>query len=394
MALDNTQIRLPPDVGTTTGGEPASARRRNQISTHLAAMFAYSGSPSGFVRSMALPLATAFLTVAIFVVDTLTRYEISAATFYVVVVLLSLRFCRAQGVIKVSATCVVLTIVSYVLTPDGNFETGIINTSISILAIAATTYLAVKIDSARVTAEQAQAHLAHVARVTTLGEIAASIAHEVNQPLAAIVTNANACTRWLHAQPSNLEKATASIESIVDDANRASEVINRVRALATRTDLKKAWIEINAVIHEVLALMQTRLRENRITVRTNLSNNVPMIFGDRIQLQQVVLNLLVNAMDAINAASRGGREIQINSSKSSTCGVTVTIEDSGIGLDPSSLTHIFDAFHSTKSDGMGIGLSICRSIIEAHSGHIWAASYKSRGAKFCFTLPGDRDRTL
>ena len=242
--------------------------------------------------------------------------------------------------------------------------------------------------------QRVQADFAHAARMSMLGELTASIAHEVNQPLAAIVTNANACTRWLHAQPSNLENATASIESIVDDANRASEIINRVRALATRTELKKAWIEINAVIHEVLALMQTRLRENRITVRTNLSNDVPMIFGDRIQLQQVVLNLLVNAMDAINAASHGAREIQINSLKSSTCGVTVTIEDTGIGLDASSLSHIFDAFHSTKSDGMGSGLSICRSIIEAHSGQIWAASYKSRGAKFCFTLPGDRERSL
>jgi signal transduction histidine kinase len=125
-----------------------------------------------------------------------------------------------------------------------------------------------------------------------------------------------------------------------------------------------------------------------------LSNDLPMIFGDHIQLQQVVLNLLVNAIDAINAVRNDGREIHIISSKSDTCGATITIEDSGVGIDPASVNHLFDAFHSTKSDGMGIGLSICRSIIEAHSGQIWAAPNKPRGAAFCFTLPGDREKTV
>jgi signal transduction histidine kinase len=390
MTLRNAFGRFHPDVGT--GADSTVASPIPPISGRLEAI-TRGGGPSGFIRSAALPLATAMLAIAIFIIDTITPYEISAATFYVVVVLISLRFCRTQGVITISAICVVLTVVSYVLTPDGNFETGIINTSISLLAIAATTYLAVKSESARVTAEQAQAHLAHVVRVTTLGEIAASIAHEVNQPLTAIVTNANACTRWMYAQPPNLERAAASIESIVDDATRASEIINRVRAFATRTELKKTWMEINVVIHDVLALMQTRFRENRISVRTNLSNDLPMIFGDRIQLQQVVLNLLVNAIDAINAVPNDGREIHIISSKPNTCGATITIEDSGVGIDPASVDHLFDAFQSTKSDGMGIGLSICRSIIEAHSGQIWAAPNKPRGAAFCFTLPGDLERT-
>ena len=391
MTLRNAFGRFHADVGT--GADSTVAIPTPPISSRLAAI-TRGGGPSGFIRSAALPLATAILAIAIFIVDTITPYEISAATFYVVVVLLSLRFCRTQGVITISAICVVLTVVSYVLTPSGNFETGIVNTSISLLAIAATTYLAVKSESARVTAEQAQAHLAHVARVTTLGEIAASIAHEINQPLTAIVTNASACTRWMYAQPPNLERAAASMDNIVDDANRASEIINRVRALATRTELKKTSLELNVVVHEVLALMQTRFRENRISVRTNLSNDLPMIFGDRIQLQQVVLNLLVNAIDALNAVPNDGREIHIISSKSNTCGATITIDDSGVGIDPASVNHLFDAFHSTKSDGMGIGLSICRSIIEAHSGQIWAAPNKPRGAAFCFTLPGDREKAV
>jgi signal transduction histidine kinase len=392
MARHGTQVHFPADAGTA--GVGTGSWRRYLISSRWTAFVARTGGPSGFVRSAALPLATSILTMAIFIVDTITPYEIAAATFYVIVVLLSSRFCRTQGMITVSAICIVLTIVSFVLTPDGNFETGIINTSISLVAIVATTYLAVKIEFARVVAERAQAHLAHVARVTTLGEIAASIAHEVNQPLAAIVTNANACTRWIHAQPVNLEKAAASIDSIVDDANRASEIINRVRALSMRAEQKRALIEINVVIREVLTLMQTQFRENRVIVHSTLSNDLPKIFGDRIQLQQVVLNLLVNAIDAINTVPNDSREIRINSSNANTGGVTVTIEDTGIGIDPGCATHLLDAFHSTKSGGMGIGLSICRSIIEAHGGHIWAASAKPRGATFCFTLPGDRERTL
>ena len=347
------------------------------------------GRLSAFMRSAALPVATALLTLAIFIADTLTDYEISAATFYVVVVLLSLRFCRTPGVITVSAICVVLTVVSFVLTPDGAYGPGIANTSISLLAIGATTYLAVRIEAARVVAEQAQAHLAHVARVTTLGEMAASIAHEVNQPLAAIVTNANACTRWMQAQPPNSANVATSIDSIIEDANRASEVINRVRALATRTELQKVSIDVNTVVQDVLTLLQSQAREHRISVRTNLASGLPMVFGDRIQLQQVVLNLLMNAFEAIDAAPTDEREIQIDSSNSGTGGVTVTIEDSGVGLERAAAAHLFEAFHSTKSGGMGIGLSICRSIIETHGGHIWAAPNTLRGAAFSFTLPSE-----
>jgi signal transduction histidine kinase len=140
--------------------------------------------------------------------------------------------------------------------------------------------------------------------------------------------------------------------------------------------------------------MQGQFRDNRVTVYSNLANDLPRIFGDRIQLQQVVLNLLINAIDAMNALPNHNREIRVNSSKCNIRGVAVTIEDTGVGIDPGSITHVFDAFHSTKRDGMGIGLSICRSTIEAHGGHIWAIPTKRRGATFCFTLPGDREKTL
>lgn len=346
------------------------------------------------VRSGTLPLLIGILTIGIFIIDTITPYEISAATFYVIVVLLSARFSHTRGMGTVSGICIALTIASYILTPSGSFGTGVVNTSISLLAIAATTYLAVKMETARVAAEQAQIRLAHVARITTLGEIAASIAHEVNQPLAAIVTNANACTRWIHGDPANLEKAASSIDSIVSDANRASEIIKRVQALSMRAEPKRSWIEINVVIREVLGLLQSRFRESRVSVYTNLSSDLPMIFGDRIQLQQVALNLLVNAIDAMGTLQSSVREIRINSAKSSASGVMITIEDTGGGIDPGFVRHLFDAFHSTKSDGMGIGLSICRSIIESHGGNIWAEPTNPRGATFCFTLPGDREKIL
>ncbi|HUK08485.1 MAG TPA: ATP-binding protein [Stellaceae bacterium] len=344
---------------------------------------------SAALSSPILPILTLVLIVVIFIIDTLTDYEIAAATFYVVVVLLSAQFCRKRGVILVSTTCIGLTALSFVLSQDGNFKLGIINTSISLIAIAATTYLALLSESARKTAERAQAHLAHVARITTLGELAASIAHEVNQPLTAVITNANAGTRWIRSAPPNLEKVASSIDSIVEDANRASEIITRIRSLTKRGEPKKTWLDINGVIQEVLALMQMQLRENRIAVRPSLGEDLPLIYGDRIQLQQVVLNLAVNAIEAINTAQSELREVRISSGKTRPCGVEVTISDSGVGLSSTSIDQIFAAFFSTKRDGMGIGLSICRSIIEAHGGRIWAEAVKTSGATFHFTLPGN-----
>lgn len=340
---------------------------------------------------MLVPGTTALLAIGIFILDTVTPNEVSAATFYVVVVLLSLRFCRARGMIVVSVLCAFLSLVSYLLTAQGHYESGLINTSISLVAIAATAYLAAKAESNRLVAENIQAQLAHAARIATLGEISASIAHEVNQPLAAIVTNANACTRWINARPPNLTQIAASIEDIAEDANRASGIVNRIRALAKRADPKRELIEINAVINEVLTLMQPRFQENRIGIRTALGGDLPMIYGDRVQLQQVALNLLVNAIDAINASSTDRREIRVVSARSIGSGVTVAMEDSGVGISAKATNHLFDAFHSTKSDGMGIGLSICRSIVEAHGGDIWASPNMAQGAVFYFTLPEESE---
>ena len=390
-----------PDGETKAADQTLTAAHRTRL-YRLARPWAYFVSrmdprPQALF-SPVLPIFTAALAIAIFIFDTVTPYEIAAASLQVVVVLLSLRFCRKRGVIFVLVACAalsilsaVLTIVSYVPTAGSTFSLGVINTSISLTAIAATAYLALATETARQTAERAQAHLAHVARLTTLGELSASIAHELNQPLTAVITNANASTRWIRNDPPNLQKVTSSIESIVEDARRASEIIARIRALTTRAEPQNAWVDINAEIQEVLVLIQSQLNENRIGVRAELNNGLPSVFGDRIQLQQVVLNLIINAIDAIGAAQTEPREIRIRSRKTRPSGVEISIQDTGGGLTTTDVNQIFDAFFSTKTGGMGIGLSICRSIIEAHHGRIWAEQSQPSGAVFHFTLPGTQE---
>jgi len=232
---------------------------------------------------------------------------------------------------------------------------------------------------------KAQAELAHVTRVTTLGEMTASIAHEVNQPLAAVVNNASACLRWLAAH--NLEEARQSIELIIGDGHRAGEIISRIRALAKKAPPQKDWVSINETILEVVALARSEIQKNHVLLQTQLSDNVPLIFGDRIQLQQVILNLIINAIEAMSGAGENPRELVVGSGKDPSQGVRVAVRDSGPGLDPESLSHIFTPFYTTKSQGMGMGLAISRSIIEAHGGQLWAVPNDGPGVTFEFALP-------
>ena len=238
--------------------------------------------------------------------------------------------------------------------------------------------------------DKAQAELAHVTRVTTLGEMTASIAHEINQPLAAVVNNASACLRWLAAP--NLEEARQSAARIIADGHRAGEIIGRIRALAKKSPPRKDWLDINETILEVTALARSEVQGNRVSLETQLADDVPLILGDRIQLQQVILNLIINAIEAMSGANEGPRELLVGSGKDESQGVLVTVRDSGPGLDPESLDHLFTAFYTTKPQGMGMGLAISRSIIEAHGGRLWATLNAPRGAVFQFTLPYDGER--
>ena len=239
---------------------------------------------------------------------------------------------------------------------------------------------------------KAQAELAHVTRVTTLGEMTASIAHEINQPLAAVVNNASACLRWLAA--SNLEEARQSAALVIADGHRAGEIINRIRALINKAPPQKDWLDINETIIEVIALARSEAQKNRVSLQSQLSSDLPLILADRIQLQQVILNLMINAIEAMNGINDAPRELLVSSAKDDSQGVLVTVRDSGPGLDPKSLDHLFDAFYTTKPQGMGMGLAISRSIIEAYGGRLWATANEGRGATFQFTLPTGGERVF
>jgi len=344
--------------------------------------------------SSLLPVVAIALTAGIFVFDTITDLEIAVPVFYTAVILLSVRFCNRRGVVVVGAGCVCLTLLSDFLTPTmSTSQSGIINTTISMLAIAATTYLAVKIETAEGAVYEARSQLAHIARVTALGQLTASIAHEVNQPLAAMVINGNASLRWLSANPPNIEEAKQAVERIVKDGTRAGEIITRVRVLAKRNPPQKAWFNINEVIRETVMLTASEIHQNRIALHTDFDDNLPEIFGDRIQVQQVVLNLLLNAIEAMNNTSDGPRELSISSSNDGTAAVLITIRDTGLGLNPEKLEQLFNAFYTTKTDGMGMGLTISRSIIESHGGRIWATPNEPHGAVFQFTLPSETQKS-
>jgi PAS domain S-box-containing protein len=234
---------------------------------------------------------------------------------------------------------------------------------------------------------QSQIELAHANRVSTLGQLSASIAHEVNQPIAAAVNNASAALRWLGKGPPDLEKARKALTRIVANGNRAGQVISRIRALLKKAPLRNEDVEINEMILEVVAVAHGEARKNGISVKTQLEEGIPIIQGDRVQLQQVILNLIINAVEAMGSGSAGPRELMISTSEAQPEGVHVQVRDSGPGLPLANLEHLFDAFYTTKPGGLGMGLSICRSIVEAHGGRLWATADTPRGATFQFTLP-------
>jgi PAS domain S-box-containing protein len=234
---------------------------------------------------------------------------------------------------------------------------------------------------------EARAKLAKVAHVTSLGVLTASIAHEVNQPLSGIITNAGTCLRMLDAEPPNLEGARETARRTIRDGNRASDVIARLRALFNKEELTLEPLDLNGVIREVITLALSDLQRNRIAHQLELAEDLPTITGDRIQLQQVLLNLLRNASDAMSDVHDRRRGLLIRTEREDGDRVRISVRDAGVGVDPQSISKVLDAFYTTKSDGMGIGLSVSRSIIERHSGRLWAEPHDGPGTTFSFSIP-------
>jgi len=330
-------------------------------------------------------LRLALITIAIsaiFVVDTVTNLEIANAS----VILTASRTLTRRGLITLGGTCGGMTVLSFLLTQHGAYHAGLINMGISIAAIVMTTSLVLNIEAARAAAHEAQAQLMRIARIQRLEGLTTSIAHEINQPLAAIVTSGDACQRWLAQQPPNLDKARQALERIRHDADRASGIIARVRNLTQGGPPHKHAFAFNQAMAEIIALSQSEMQRHGIHLETRFTPDLPNAWADRIQIQQVMANLLLNAIEAMAQITDQPRKLRVTSAIHDGM-IVGTVTDSGVGIPVQMPAHLFDAFWSTKEQGMGIGLSISRTIIEANGGQIWAQSAQPRGAMFQFSVP-------
>jgi C4-dicarboxylate-specific signal transduction histidine kinase len=230
-----------------------------------------------------------------------------------------------------------------------------------------------------------QARLSRATQIATVGELSASIAHEVNQPLTAVVANGHACLRWLSAQPPNLAEAKQAAERIIRNGNSAAEVVRRIRALFKQAESEKISLDLNKVIAEVARLMKGEIAKQGVVVEAHLEEDLPLVMADRLQLQQVIFNLMQNGIEAMDTLTDRPKKLVIRSKRQNTNTILIEVRDHGAGLND--FDKPFEAFHTTKQNGMGMGLAICRTIIEAHHGRLWAAPTEGPGATFCFTLP-------
>jgi C4-dicarboxylate-specific signal transduction histidine kinase len=277
--------------------------------------------PTRTAGSPALVLVGVLIAAAIFVADTVTQLEIAVAVLYVAVILIAVRVFERRGVLIVALACVALTTLSYFLSREAfSPRSGFINCVISVAAILASTYLALRNQTAMNALHEAQTELAHANRVTAMGELTAAIVHEVNQPVAGVVANAEAAMRWLVAQPPDLEEARQALESIVEDGKRTSEIVTRVRALARKVPPRRESLDINQVILDVIALTRTQIQRNDVALVTQLSAEIAPVLGDRVQMQQVILNLTLNAVEAMAAVAKH-RELRISTKNHSPGGV-------------------------------------------------------------------------
>ena len=320
------------------------------------------------------------LALGIALLDTFTDREIAIGVFQVVVVLLAAGFLSARGVTVTALGCTLLVLCSYVATRSGDQEAGLVNCIISLLAIVAVAALSLRLEAAKRAADAARTRLVQAGRLSQLGELAASIAHEVNQPLTAIAASGNACQRWLSNQPPQVERAVQAAQRVIDDAHRASAVIARVRSLVRQAQVAKDWLNVADTVEKVLDFVRAELNQRQVAVEVRLQEG---------QLQQVILNLLLNALDALEGIPPEQRRVVIQVGQDTAGAIRLGVEDSGRGLTPMAREQMFEAFYTTKEQGMGLGLALSRSIVEAHGGRIWATSLPDGGTGVYCSLPKD-----
>ncbi|HTJ91297.1 MAG TPA: ATP-binding protein [Acidocella sp.] len=332
--------------------------------------------------------AAALLAAGIFVLDAVTSVNVVVSDLHVVVVLMASRVLRPRDILLVASGCILLAVVSHFIAWGNPWSlTSLINLLFVCSTIGLAAFVISRNASTALALRQAQHQLAHFARVTTLAELTASLSHELSQPVSAVIMNAQACSRWLSAEPPNLEEARKATECISKNGNRAVTLIHQVRNMIKKSPRQTVWIDINHMIQETLALVHAEVLRHRAILETQLMPNLPAVQGDRVQLQQVILNLVLNALEATDANGEAPRKIVVATALEDATALRVTVSDSGKGLDPKELEQIFDAFYTTKPLGMGMGLAVSRSIIQAHSGRLWATPNAPRGAVFNFTMP-------
>ena len=352
----------------------------------------------GISRAVLFPIATAALALGIFVADALSPPDCVVSGLYVVVILISGRFCRGSVLRRICFCCVGLTVLAQFLSYRSTFGNlsmdliGSFNAAVGIVAIVLTYYLLQHGQLAEEATRQAQIDLAHVSRVTTMGELTASIAHEINQPITGVVTNAGACLRWLAGDPPRLEEARDAATRIVRDGTRAAEIVSRIRQIFTKGTAQRKLTNLNSLARETIELLSSEISRYAISVRADLADDIPHIMADPVQLQQVMVNLIVNGIDAMKD-QRKKRELILTTWRTKNGGVAMSISDTGRGLPSENMERIFETFFTTKSHGSGMGLSISRSIIEAHYGALSAAPNHPHGAIFQFILPNHTANT-
>lgn len=342
--------------------------------------------PDGRALRWMSGILIAALIPGIFVVDVKTDRVLAIAVLYIVPILLALRSFPPARVMGLAGACVILTVLGSPLTRFGMTEAGMVNMAIGLTAIVTTGYLGLRMLAHEAASHEARAHMRRLSRIGNLGELAASIAHEVNQPLAAIASSAGAARRWLDASPPDLDKARESLDRIVRDAGRAGDVVTGVRRLASRKSSAPRRTDMAALVEECVAIARAELDRQQIRLDLTLPDDGPAVWGDQVQIQQIVVNLLINAIESVAQNDAAERRIHLTVAQQADF-VVLSVADTGAGLSREAMGHLWEPFWTSKDGGMGLGLTISRTIAEAHRGALECRPCGGRGAVFELRLP-------